>query len=33
MYEDFQPEMLFEKLGVEPDWGKLNYYILLDELF
>lgn len=33
VYEDFNPDMLFEKLGVEPDWDKLNYYILLDELF
>lgn len=24
---------LFEKLGVEPDWDKIRYYILLDELF
>lgn len=33
VYEDFNPDMLFEKLGIEPDWDKLNYYILLDELF
>jgi len=33
VYPDFNPDMLFEKLGVEPDWDKLNYYILLDELF
>ena len=32
-YEDFNPDMLFENLGVEPKWDKLNYYILLDELF
>lgn len=32
-YPDFRPEMLFEKLGIEPDWEKLRYYILLDELF
>lgn len=30
---DFRPEVLFEKLGMEPDWEKLRYYILLDELF
>lgn len=24
---------LFECLGVEPNWDKINYYILLDELF
>ena len=33
VYKDFNPDMLFEKLGIEPDWDKLNYYILLDELF
>lgn len=32
-YEGFQPELLFEELGLEPDWEKINYYILLDELF
>ena len=33
VYEDFNPDMLFEALGIEPDWEKLNYFILLDELF
>ena len=33
VYEDFNPDMLFEKLGIEPDWDKINYYLLLDELF
>ncbi len=33
LYEGYYPEMLFEKLGVKPDWEKLKYYILLDELF
>lgn len=33
VYEGFQPDMLFEKLEIEPDWDKINYYILLDELF
>lgn len=32
-YEGYRPEMLFEKLGLEPDWEKIRYYILLDELF
>lgn len=32
-YKDFKPEMLFEELGIEPDWQKIRYYILLDELF
>lgn len=33
VYEDFNPNMLFEKLEIEPDWEKINYYLLLDELF
>lgn len=33
VYEDFNPDMLFEKLGVEPDWEKIKFYLLLDELF
>ena len=33
VYEDFNPDMLFEKLGIEPDWNKIKYYLLLDELF
>ena len=33
VYSDFHPEVLFEKLGIEPDWEKIRYYILLDELF
>ena len=33
VYEDFEPDMLFEALEIEPDWDKLRYYILLDELF
>ena len=32
-YEDFNPDLLFEKLGLEPDWEKMKYYLLLDELF
>lgn len=32
-HPDFYPEMLFEALGLEPDWDKIRYYILLDELF
>lgn len=30
---DFNPDILFEKLGIEKDLEKLNYYLLLDELF
>lgn len=33
VYKDFKPDLLFEKLGIEPDWEKINYYLLLDELF
>ena len=33
VYEDFNPDMLFEKLGIEPNWDKIKYYLLLDELF
>lgn len=32
-YSDFKPEMLFEELEMEPDWDKIKYYCLLDELF
>lgn len=30
---DFDGELLFRELGIEPDWNKIRYYILLDELF
>lgn len=33
VYEDFNPNMLFEELGIEPDWEKIKWYLLLDELF
>ena len=33
VYENFNPDLLFEKLGVEPDWEKIKWYLLLDELF
>ena len=32
-YPDVDPDQLFSALGIEPDWEKLRYYILLDELF
>lgn len=32
-YAGLNAEMLFEELGIEPDWDKIRYYILLDELF
>lgn len=31
-YKGFRPDYLFEKLGIAPDWNKIHYYILLDEL-
>lgn len=33
IYPSFQPIILFQKLGITPDWDKVHYYILLDELF
>lgn len=30
---DFSADLLFEKLGIEPNREKLRYYLLLDELF
>lgn len=33
IYSDVKPDKIFELLGIEPDWNKINYYILLDELF
>ncbi len=30
MYDEMQ---FFRELGIEPDWEKIRYYILLDELF
>lgn len=32
-YPGYDPNMLFDELGLAPDWEKLRYYILLDELF
>lgn len=29
----YHPEHLFRSLGITPDWDKIRYYILLDELF
>lgn len=30
---NFNSDILFEKLGIIPNWDKIKYYILLDELF
>lgn len=32
-YKGWRPELLFERLEIEPEPDKLKYYILLDELF
>lgn len=32
-YPNYDERRLFQELGIEPDWEKLRYYILLDELF
>lgn len=32
-YPGYDDMLLFRELGLEPDWRKLRYYILLDELF
>lgn len=33
VYESFNAESLFIELGIVPDWEKIKYYILMDELF
>ena len=33
VFQNCDPALLFDKLGIEPDWEKIRYYILLDELF
>lgn len=32
-YPKYNPNLLFKKLRIEPNWDKLRYYLLLDELF
>lgn len=32
-YAHYDDMLLFQELGIEPDWEKIRYYILLDELF
>lgn len=36
-YTEYEVEnygkLFFQKIGIEPDWDKIKYYILLDELF
>lgn len=33
VYEGFDATMLFDELNIVPDWNKIKFYILLDELF
>ena len=33
VYEGFDASILFEELNIVPDWNKIKYFILLDELF
>lgn len=33
IYPGYDKMPLFRELGIEPDWKKIQYYILLDELF
>lgn len=33
VYRSYDPNLLFDALEITPDWEKLKYYILLDELF
>ena len=33
VYPQVRPDALFPALGLAPDWGKIRYYLLLDELF
>ena len=33
VYPGLDPDSFFEELGIEPDREKIDYYILLDELF
>lgn len=33
VYPDHDEMRLFRELGIDPDWEKIRYYILLDELF
>jgi kanamycin kinase/aminoglycoside 3'-phosphotransferase-3 len=33
VYSDTDPMLLFKKLQIEPDWDKIRFYLLMDELF
>ena len=32
-YDNYYTDLFFEHLGLVPDYEKIKYYILLDELF
>lgn len=32
-YPDFDPDVLFSALGIQPDWQQIRWHLLLDELF
>lgn len=32
-HKEFGPNLLFEKLEIQPDWKQIRYHLLLDELF
>lgn len=32
-YDGYQPELFFEKLGIQPDEEKLRFHLMLDELY
>jgi len=33
VYHNPDPEMIFKKLNIKPDWDRIRYHLLLDELF
>ncbi|ORX84580.1 aminoglycoside phosphotransferase [Anaeromyces robustus] len=33
IYPDFNPNKLFDVLNIQPDYKRINYYLLLEELF
>jgi len=33
VYNNPEPERLFRELGIQPDWDRIRWHILLDELF
>ena len=33
VYPNIDPDSLFDRLGIEPDWDQIRWHLLLDELF